>query len=182
MGAHRVSEPYDGDDEVLWRSIADHMCEPGRAEEAWAATASIGAGISGTVLADLTPGDVVEMGEGRLAVRVAGPKPRLAPVRLHYTDLARRALEAADGEPFIPAGGRNAAHHAAKRLAPQGGDGLSYWRARSTWLTAHLRAGTPLPALWRIAGGLSIGRLADLIEPLAEELDDETAARQGLGA
>ena len=182
LGAHKVSEPYSGDDEVLWRAIAAHMCKPGRPQEAWTAVASIGAGISGNVLSDLTPDDVVEMGEGRLAVRVTGPKRRLVPIRLHYTDLARTALEAADGEPFIPAGGRNAAHHAAKRLAPQGGEGLSYWRARSTWLTAHLRAGTPLPALWRIAGGLSIGRLADLIEPLANELDDETAARQGLGA
>ena len=182
LGAHKISEPYDGDDEVLWRAIADHMCEPGRPEEAWAAAAAIGAGISGAVLSGLTPSDVVEMGEGRLAMRIPDPKPRLVPIRLHYTDLARRALEAADGKPFISAKGCNAAHHAAKRLAPQNGEGLSYWRARSTWLAAHLRVGTPLPALWRIAGGLSIGRLADLIEPLAAELDDETAATQGLGA
>ena len=81
-----------------------------------------------------------------------------------------------------PAEGRNAAHHAAKRLAPTGGEGLSYWRARSTWLAAHLRAETPLRALWRIAGGLSARTLQSLLDTLAEEIDDDTAARQGLDA
>ena len=33
------------------------------------------------------------MGEGRLGVRVPGLKSRLVPIRRHYTDLARHALE-----------------------------------------------------------------------------------------
>ena len=36
----------------------------------------------------------------RLGVRVPGPESRLVPIRRDYTDLARLALEAADGEPF----------------------------------------------------------------------------------
>ena len=182
LGAKNVSEPYRGDDEILWRTIAEHKCEPGRTAEAWAAVASLGSGINGTQLSTLTPDDVVDMGEGRLGVRVPGPESWLVPIRRDYTDLARLVLEAADGEPFMPAEGRNAAHHAAKRLAPAGGEGLSYWRARSTWLAAHLRAETPLRALWRIAGGLSARTLQSLLDTLAEEIDDDTAARQGLDA
>jgi len=106
----------------------------------------------------------------------------LVPIRSEYTDLARQALEAAGGEAFMAAEGRNAAHHAAKRLAPVGGEGLLYWRARSTWLAAHLRADTPLRALWRIAGGLSARTVQALLDAISEEIDDETAARQGLGA
>ena len=182
LGSKRVSEPYTSDEEVLWRTIAAHKCEPGRTAEIWAAVGSLGAGISGTRLSALTPSDVVEMGEGRLGVRVAGPKPRLVPIRRHYTDLARQALEAANGDPFMSAQGRNAAHHAAKRLAPADGEGLSYWRARSTWLAAHVRAETPPRALWRIAGRLSARTLQDVLDALADELDDDTAARQGLDA
>ena len=182
LAAKKVSEPYSGDEEVLWRAIAEHKCAPGRASEVWAVVASLGAGISGTGLSKLTPNDVVEMGEGRLGVRVRGLKPRLVPIRSEYTDLARRALEAAGGEAFMAAEGRNAAHHAAKRLAPVGGEGLLYWRARSTWLAAHLRADTPLRALWRIAGGLSARTVQALLDALCDDLDDETAARQGLGA
>ena len=179
LGSKRVSEPYTSDDEVLWRAIAAHRCEPGRTAEIWAAVGSLGAGISGTRLSALTPSDVVEMGEGRLGVRVAG---RLVPIRRDYTDLARQALEAANGDQFMPAQGRNAAHHAAKRLAPAGSEGLSYWRARSTWVAAHVRAETPLRALWRIAGRLSARTLQDVLDALADELDDDTAARQGLDA
>ena len=182
LGAKKVSDPYPGDDEILWRTIAKHKCEPGRTAEAWAAVASLGAGITGTRLSKLTPDDVVDMGEGRLGVRVEGLKSRLVPIRRDYTDLARLVLEAADSEPFMATEGRNAAHHAAKRLAPAGGEGLSYWRARSTWLAAHLRAETPLRALWRIAGGLSARTLQSLLDTLAEEIDDDTAARQGLDA
>ena len=179
LGAHRASEPYTSDEEVLWRTIAEHKCEPGRTAEIWAAVGSLGAGISGTQLSALTPSHVEEMDEGRLGVRVAG---RLVPIRRHYTDLARQMLEAANGQQFMPTQGRNAAHHAANRLAPAGSEGLSYWRARSTWLAAHLRAETPLRALWHIAGRLSARTLQDLINTLADELDDETAARQGLDA
>ena len=179
LGAHRASEPYTSDEEVLWRTIAEHKCEPGHTAEIWAAVGSLGAGISGTQLSALTPSHVEEMGEGRLGVRVAG---RLVPIRRHYTDLARQMLEAANGQQFMPAQGRNAAHHAANRLAPAGSEGLSYWRARSTWLAAHLRAETPLRALWHIAGRLSARTLQDLLDTLADELDDDTAARQGLDA
>ena len=120
------------------------------------------------------------MGTHSLGVRVQGPKSRLVPIRRDYTGLARQALEAADGEPFMAAQGRNAAHHAAKRLAPAGDEGLSYWRARSTWLAAHLRAETPLRALWRMADSLSARTLQALLDTLVDELDDDTAARQGL--
>ena len=182
FGASKVSAPYTSDEEVLWRTIAKRTCAPGRTSEAWAVVASLGAGINGTPLSKLTPADVVEMGDGRLGIRAGGLKPRLVPVRRDYTDLARQVLEAAGGQPFMAATGRNAAHHAAKRLAPAGSEGLLYWRARSTWLAAHLRAETPLRALCRIAGGLSARTLQTLLDTFSAELDDETAARRGLDA
>ena len=182
LGAKKASEPYTVDEEILWRTIAAHKCESGSASEIWATVASLGAGISGTRLSKLTPNDVEEMSDGRLGIRVRGFKSRLVPIRSEYTDLARQALAAADGGVFMVAKGRNAAHHAAKRLAPAGGEGLLYWRARSTWLAAHLRAETPLRALWRIAGGLSARTLQSVLDAISDEIDDETAARQGLGA
>ena len=40
---------------------------------------------------------------------------------------------------------------------------LSLRRARATWLTAHLEAGTPLPVLREMAGPLATATLDDLL-------------------
>ena len=63
-----------------------------------------------------------------------------------------------------------------------GAERLSLRRARSTWLAAHLVAGTPLPALRAIAGRLSAYRLDMLLAALGDSLDAEAAAVQGLRA
>ncbi len=53
-------------------------------------------------------------------------------------------------------------------------------RARSTWLQAHLLAGTPLAALRVIAGPLSLNTLTQLLSVATQNVDPEDAARQGL--
>lgn len=182
LGYNRVSEPYTNDEEVLWRSTAARKCRAGRTDSAWAAVGSLGAGIAGIQLSAMTLSDIVEIGEGRLGVRITGPQRRLIPIRGDYTELARMVIESVTGPTLMRFQGRNAAHRAAHGLAAVGGEGLSYRRARSTWLAAHLRAGTPLPALWAIAGPLSARTLTDLLDNVSADLDADTAARQGLNA
>ena len=93
---------------------------------------------------------------GRLVVQVRGRDARIVPIRACWTGTAHRAIHLAKerAEPcprFIVAQDRNAAARAAHRVAV-GDTSLSLRRARATWLTAHLEAGTPLPVLREVAG------------------------------
>ena len=91
----------------------------------------------------------------RSSHRVAnrGPRARLVPVRAIYTEMVREAAEETSSGKFITAEGRNAVHRTAERLAT---DGLSLPRARNTWLTVHLVAGTPLAVLRVLEGPVSM--------------------------
>ena len=87
-------------------------------------------------------------------VQVRGSDARLVPIRECWTDAALRAVKLVRerSEPydrFITAQDRNAPARAANRLRI-GDDSLSLRRARATWLTAHLVAGTPLLVLREI--------------------------------
>ena len=75
---------------------------------------------------------------------------------------------------------RNAGAHLANKVTIGRGRGLSLPRARSTWLTAHLRAETPLLALIEIARPLSAVTLNDLLATVA--VSPEEAAAKGLRA
>ena len=61
-----------------------------------------------------------------------------------------------------------------------GGAGLVLRRARTTWLAAHIEAGTGLAVLRAIAGPVSPSTLTALMSETAAELDPLEAACRGL--
>lgn len=182
LGSTRVASPYDNCEEVSWRLAASRACKPACTDAAFMVVAAAGAGMSGPEIAAAEPGDIVDVGDGRLAVSVRGPNARLVPIRRQYTHLAEQAVAAAAGRRFVRSRDPNAVHRVAERLAAAGGRGLSLRRARSTFLAAHLQAGTPLAALRVIAGPVSMRTLDDLLTGAARDVDADTALQQGLEA
>ena len=154
----------------------------------WAVGSAIGAGTNGPKIAAAEIGDVHELGGGRLAIRVRGRNPRLVPVRGCCTDLVRQAIELVQQRPpgssrrFVLATDPNAGGRLANTVTIGRGRNFSLRRARSTWLTAHLRAETPLAALKVIAGPLSAVTLNDLLSASGDTMSAEDAATKGLGA
>ena len=144
--------------------------------------ASIGMGLSGPEAAAASPSDLVDLGGGRVRVRVAGRNARLVPVREPFGALALEAGRVVGEGRFVADAGRNAVHKAAARIVVEGVGSFSFRRGRSSWLAAHLVAGTPLAALRVIAGPLSMRTLDDLVERSCESLDSEDAALAGLRA
>ena len=148
---------------------------PGRANRSqrlWIVCGSLGAGLKGVELAASHTSDIENLGNGRLAVRVKGPHPRLVPIRTEYTDLARAAINASATDRLVPPDGYDVVHTTARRLRPA----LSFRRARSTWLVAHLIAGTPLGVLRSISGPLALSTLNELLPFAADAVDEQTAA------
>ena len=96
--------------------------------------------------------------------------------------MALRAVEYADSDRFVTAKSSNAVYAAARRVMVHGFGYLELARARSTWLQAHLKAGTPLAALRVIAGPLSMGTLDALLGSIPDALTPEAAAVEGLRA
>ena len=166
----------------IWRGRGDR---PGRL---WVAAGACGAGLNGVELGAAETGDLRELGHGRLAVQVRGHRPRMVPVRVRWTDTVRQAARLAHQRHgratsawFIGSRSKNAVSKLAAGL-DFGQGGLSLRRARSTWLTAHLLAGTPLAALKEIAGPLSMQTLDDLLAGVDGAVDHEQAAVEGLRA
>ena len=127
---------------------------PGRADRSkrmWTVCGSLGAGLRGVEIAASRTSDLQDIGDDRLAMRIRGRNPRLVPIRKDYTNLARAAIRASATDRFIPTNSHNVVHSTVLRVDPS----LSLRRARSTWLVAHLTAGTPLAVLRRVAGPLS---------------------------
>ena len=122
--------------------------------------------------------DLEDLGNGHLAIRVWGRNSRLVPIRRDYTDLARAAADASATDRLIPTNGRNIVTTTASRLNPS----LSLRRARSTWLVAHMTAGTSLAVLRMIAGPLSANTLDGLLGYVTADIDEEAAALGALGA
>ncbi len=187
MGGRPVALPYTADEERTFMLLADLPGRRNRAGRLWVVCASLGAGMTGAEAVLTLPGDLVERGDGRLAVKVRGLNPRAAPIRDAYTPLARNALAAAEGTKFVQSANQNAATYISHRIMgdPQSNPEvtkLSLRRARNTWLAAHLRADTPLLALRVIAGPVSAYKLDALIRNAAEGIDPDEAVRQGLGA
>ena len=173
---------YDETAEAALRHAALLRGEPNSASELAAAGLSLGGGFRSRQIAAAGPGDIVDLGAGRVGVQVRGPRQRLVPIRADYTTLVLRACEFAGGERFVTAQSRNAVYSAAKRVMVHGLGHLELARARSTWLTAHLVAGTPLTALRVIAGPLSLNTLALLLTEAADAFSAEDAAVEGLRA
>lgn len=180
LGSHETTAPYSLDVEEAFKMAGASMLLRGRPQEAWVVVGSGGVGLSGAELREGHPDDLRWLTKDRLALRVGGRHPRLVPIRSDYTDLALEAARLAGNERFIPATGHNVVYKTANRVAVQGLGSWSYRRGRSTWLTAHLIAGTPLAALRVIAGPLSMRTLNDLIGPASQQITAEAAAHQGL--
>ena len=128
------------------------------------------------------PDDVTYMGNGRVGIWVRDTRSRLVPIRANYTELVLQAVMFAGDGQFIKAKNRNAVFNAARRVMVHGFGPLELPRARSTWLIAHLTAGTPLAALRAFAGPLSMNTLDALIGPASQALPPEAAAVEGLRA
>lgn len=182
LGRPGTARPYSAEVETSFRLVGDLRCRPGQAAEAAVICLSLGAGLNGEEIKLVEPRDVVEAGDGRLAVHVRGDHPRQVPVRGAYTDLLRRAVDAAGDSFFGDTDHSNMVSNAAARVpAPDGGH-LRLRRARATWLQAHLLAGVDWRALYAYAGGVSPNTLVDLIKTSGAIFDPETALREGLKA
>ena len=180
VGRAAVAVPYPPGDENLFALDA---VMPGRAHRAacmWTVAAAFGAGLTGIALAAAGPRDLIEMCGGRLAVRVGGTRSRIVPVRDAYTEMVRDAAQATTGGRFISGAACNV-HNIASRLGP-GDSGLVLRRARSTWLAAHIKAGTPLAALRIIAGPVGAQTLDGLVAHVCAGLSAQDAVLLGLDA
>ena len=176
--------PYSLKEEDAFRLAATLKKESVRAASAAVVSLSLGAGLSAMHIQRATPGDVVDMGQGRLAIWVdpESPTARLVPVRAGYTDLLNRAVEHSNGQRFVAGTSRNAVFALAERIEVGGFGHLYLTRACSTWLQAHLLAGTPLAAFRAIAGPVSLDTLTQLLGPASQTIKPEDAALEGLGA
>ena len=152
----------------------------------WVGAASCGAGMRGPEIGAAETGDLHEVRAGRLAVQVRGRDARLAPIRACWTDAVRQAVQLVAEQPgtstrFFVSQDRNAAARAANSVSI-GHTNLSLRRARATWLTAHLVAGTPPLVLRKIAGPLSAATLDDLLAAAGHTVSPEQAVIKGLRA
>ena len=152
--SHPVTAPLKNRRFKLVAGLTGYTHRPARM---WIAAGSLGAGLAGTELGSAHVDDVVDEGD-RLAIRVRGRNSRIVPVRACWTDTLKEAVAATKAEQnsrFVVPKGRNSVYRFVKGIAPVNGSPLGLSRARATWLTAHLTAGTPLAVLKIIAGPLS---------------------------
>ena len=182
VGKSAIATPYGAAEEKCYLRVAKLPGRRNRTVRLWIVAAALGAGLNGKEIAAGQVEDLVEVDIGRLAVRVRGKHPRLTPIRHQFSDLARRSAQGAREGRFIPTGGRNLVYNICARLDPGSGEGLVLRRARSTWIVAHLQAGTPLPVLKQVAGPLSMNTLDGLLGYIETHLDETKAAREALRA
>ena len=174
------STPYSPDQEELFLTEAD-LPRVNKASRLFLLVGTCGAGMLAHEVTSCDTSDLYEVGDGRLAVQVRGPNPRIVPVRERYTEAAREALRqiglAHRGahHRWLAAADSSAAGRVARKLtagcdATEGH--FSPRRGRATWLAAHLRVGTPLHVIKTLAGPvgeLTLTRLVDTLDPLTPE-------------
>lgn len=189
IGSRHVKPPYTAQEERRILSIASLPGRRDRLARMTVVFGSLGAAMSAVEMTLLRPEHLHEMRGGRVAVAVGGHQPRLVPVRGAYTDLAREALEEVRerGVDRFLHGKSHIASETAYRLLGDrrtnpDSETFSVRRARNTWLTAHLRAGTPIPVLRKFSGRLSQRTLDVLGQLVADDLDPWQAAERGLAA
>ena len=174
--------PYTQTEETWFVPTARLAGRFNRPARLWVVAAAFGGGLNGTEITAATIEDFEEIANGRLVVTTRGPKARMVPIRRAYTDLTREALEHCPADRLIRTTGRNIVYWISSQLDTGDGEGLSLRRSRTTWLQAHLLAGTSLPALRRITGPLSANTVDKLLIDAAAALDNETAVIEGLRA
>ena len=185
IGRSPVASPYSNGIEDVFRQVAELPKPVVQADRCFAAAGGCGAGLNGVELSAAKTSDLVERGNGRLAIEVRGRRPRLVPIRACWTPTVLQAARLArerDGQSstwFIRHHDKNAVSRIAASL-DFGEGGLNLRRARATWLTAHLLAGTSLPTLRILAGSLSAQTLIELTELAIQGIDPEQAVIEGL--
>ena len=182
VGRLQVAPPYPRSEETAFVRAAKLAGRSNRAGRLWVVAGAFGGGLYGRELDRARADDIIEVANGRLAIRVRGAKARLVPFRKGYTKLALQAVNTAGKGQFVTTTGRNSVYRISSELDTGDGEGLSLRRARSTWLQAHLVAGTPLPALRRVAGPLSANTLDVLLRDAAAAIDNNAAVVEGLRA
>lgn len=190
---------YTATEEQIFKLVAGLSGRRNRAARMWVTAASLGAGMSGPEIACGHVDDVIEVGD-RLAIQVQGRHPRLVPVRREWTDTLTEAVQAVQADQadraanqtmqpddamsgrFIQSTSNWAALNIAKHIAPVNGEALSFHRTRTTWLTAHICARTPIAVLPMIAGPLSMMQLDKLAAAAVGTPDRDTAYLWGFDA
>ena len=180
-----IALPYDPQTEAAFGRVAGLPRPTNKEGRLWVAGGGLGAALNGIELHAAKTSDLHEFPEGRLAIQVRGQNPRLVPIRACWTEAVRQAAQIAEereGERsvwLIRARDKNAVSRLARSL-DFGQGGLTLRRARSTWLTAHLMAGTSLSTLRILAGSLSAQTLIELTELAIEGIDPHAAVLEGL--
>lgn len=187
IGRSPIAQPYHAEIEAVFQRVAELPKPVVQADRCFVAAGGCGAGLSGVEMSAAKTSDLQEHGNGRLAIQVRGNRPRLVPIRACWTPTVRQAARLAEDRDnqsstwFLRHHDKNAVSKIAASL-DFGEGGLNLWRARATWLTAHLLAGTSLPTLRILAGRLSAQVLIELTELAIEEIDPEQAVIEGLRA
>lgn len=182
VGRTTVAAPYDSVDETAFVRAAKLAGRFNRVGRLWVVGGAFGRGLYGRELALAGVDDLEEVSGRRLIVRTKGPKARLVPIRHAHTEVVLEALDHAHNGRFIKTTGRNSVYRISSLLDSGDGKGLSLRKARSTWLQAHLVAGTSLAALRWLAGPITATTLEALLPEAADHLDNETAVAEGLRA
>ena len=182
VGACRAAEPYESREECAFRLAAAAPGRKHRCEQLWLVSATLGAGLSGREAAASGPRDLVWLDAGRIAIRVAGTRSRIALVRDQYTSLAREASELCDGEHFFTDKHCRTPSEIAALINVQRLGTLSLRRARSTFVCAHLAASTPLGALRKLIGPITDDYLTQLLNLTADRIDAMTAVSMAMAA
>ena len=188
IGRSPIARPYLPEIEDVFRQVAEiPRAEGDQAGRLWVAGGGCGAALNGVELSAAETGDLEERGNGRLVILVRGHRPRRVPIRAGWTETVRQAAllaEERDGRAsarFVRSRSKNAVSGITASL-DFGQGSLNLRRARTTWLTAHLMAGTPLPDLRVLAGSLSAQTIIELIDLMVDEVDPEQAVIEGLRA
>ena len=180
--------PYSSADEDLILLACRLPGVKNPAARLWAAAAPLGAGLRSYEATNAEIGDVCELGDGRLAVRVRGRYPRLVPVRAKWTDPVREAISFVNRRPtgacpkFILPYDPSESGRILRALPWGRKESVEPVRVRVTWLAAHLQAGTSVLALRTLAGSLGAHQLHHLFSVLDLSVAPEDAIAEGLRA
>ena len=94
------AQAYSAAREAALCLAAELRClQQGGAAELFTVVGSMGAGMSGTEIADAEPCHIINLTDDRLGINVYGEHERVAPIRAPYTHLAELAVRSANGRP-----------------------------------------------------------------------------------
>jgi hypothetical protein len=165
-----IRPPYSGDDLHQLIRVADNQPTSEQSRRvALCVGLGAGAGLDSPDLRHLHVKDVVAAENG-ITVHVTGARPRTVPVLAMMEPLVLRGLR--DLEPADLVLGRvedrrNIAASALEDVVTLGGcPWIEQTRLRSTWISHHLAAGTPLNVLLPAAGLRTARTLPDLLPHL----------------